>query len=206
MRTTREGKMKETRGRCEFCFCAIALFSCAVMSARCGDGGGGNEDVTQDPDALEDPHGEDTQAEVPHDPTAEEAAADPQVEDPAAEDAAVEETATDTVEEDAAADPNEEDGTGPACAALGGVCTDYRWGLCPTGLEPAAGTPHSDCPMEGWCCVDAPASPCSDESNYDCVAGTFCEDLGDEWGPCWGTPPESYDCEAGRVCCMDICW
>jgi len=90
----------------------------------------------------------------------------------------------------------------PDCDSASGVCTNARWELCPLGLEPVDPDPNRDCPgspgAQGWCCVDAPPSTCSDESPGNCVVGDSCED-------CWMDLP-GYDCEDGRVCCQDGCW
>jgi len=93
-------------------------------------------------------------------------------------------------------------GSSPLCDAVLGICTPVRWELCPAGLEPVDPDPHKDCPgasesIQGWCCVDAPPSSCSDDSTGDCVVGSSCKD-------CYGPLP-GYSCEQGRVCCVDIC-
>lgn len=89
----------------------------------------------------------------------------------------------------------------PECAAVSGICTDTRWELCPSGMEPVDPDPNQDCPgdggTQGWCCVDAPPSTCSDDSSGNCIVGSTCEG-------CWADVP-GYDCEDGRVCCQDIC-
>jgi hypothetical protein len=94
------------------------------------------------------------------------------------------------------------------CADLGGVCTDARWGVCPTGMEIyALGTDQLGCEnnADGWCCVDAPASTCADGINGKrgmCVpgecSGCFAAVIGNDRDL---TPT----CEAGRSCCVDIC-
>ncbi len=89
----------------------------------------------------------------------------------------------------------------PLCTAVGGTCTEERWILCPVGTEPIDPDPHQDCGSNlgsgGWCCVDAPPSTCSDSSYANCIAGTKCEG-------CWASV-QDLSCEAGRVCCTDIC-
>jgi hypothetical protein len=107
---------------------------------------------------------------------------------------------------DGAADADEgmdADTATSACGAAGGTCTDSRWNLCPVGTEPIDPDPHQDCGSgtgtDGWCCVDAPASTCSDAAGVNCVVGTECIGC---WGPAENT---SLTCEAGRVCCTDIC-
>lgn len=89
----------------------------------------------------------------------------------------------------------------PECAAVSGICTDARWMLCPSGMEPVDPDPNQDCPgdggTQGWCCVDAPPSTCSDDSSGNCIVGSTCDG-------CWADVP-NYDCEYGRVCCQDIC-
>jgi hypothetical protein len=88
----------------------------------------------------------------------------------------------------------------PTCAAAGGVCSTYRWVLCPAHFEPIGlGDGHLDCRSDGWCCVAAPPSPCSDESAGNCVPGDACTH-------CWRAAPGSPACESGRVCCLDNCW
>ena len=90
----------------------------------------------------------------------------------------------------------------PECAAVDGICTDARWELCPNGTEPVDPNPNRDCPggegAQGWCCVDAPPSTCSDDSSGNCIVGDSCEG-------CWAEV-QGYDCEDGRVCCEDICF
>jgi hypothetical protein len=87
----------------------------------------------------------------------------------------------------------------PRCEARGGTCTEYRWVVCPVGTEPAAGEGHEDCPGGGWCCVPAPSSTCSSSGYTNCVEGERCTG-------CWAAPDDtSLTCEAGRVCCLDIC-
>ncbi|MBN1771450.1 MAG: hypothetical protein JXB32_09325 [Deltaproteobacteria bacterium] len=87
----------------------------------------------------------------------------------------------------------------PACAARGGTCTEYRWVICPAGTEPAPTEAHEDCPGGGWCCVPAPTSTCSSSGYANCVEGERCTE-------CWAAPDDTtLTCEAGRVCCLDIC-
>ena len=91
----------------------------------------------------------------------------------------------------------------PLCSAAGGTCTEQRWHLCPVGTEPVDPDPHRDCGSgtgtDGWCCVDAPPSTCSDAAGVNCVVGTECTG-------CWGPPGDtSLTCEAGRICCTDVC-
>ena len=88
----------------------------------------------------------------------------------------------------------------PQCLAAGGSCTQYRFILCPKGKEPVDPNPHQDCDNEGWCCVAAPSSTCSDQApTVNCIAGTRCEGC---WAPARN---RSFTCEQGRVCCMDTC-
>jgi hypothetical protein len=88
----------------------------------------------------------------------------------------------------------------PTCGAAGGVCSTYRWVLCPAHYEPVGlGDGHLDCRSDGWCCVPAPPSPCSDESAGNCVPGDTCT-------RCWRAAPGAPACETGRVCCVDNCW
>ncbi|MFH1130225.1 MAG: hypothetical protein V1754_02755 [Pseudomonadota bacterium] len=91
--------------------------------------------------------------------------------------------------------------TPPGCKAAGGTCTEARWVICGVGLEPVDPDPHRDCgsgsSIAGWCCVPAPTSTCSSDPGGNCVVGTACTG-------CWGTVA-GLTCEAGRVCCSDIC-
>jgi hypothetical protein len=90
----------------------------------------------------------------------------------------------------------------PKCTAKGGICTPHRWVLCPVNTEPIHPDPHQDCGQPGaggWCCVSAPPSTCSAAPGVNCVHGSQCTG-------CWDTPSDtSLTCEAGRVCCEDIC-
>jgi hypothetical protein len=189
-----------TPGRIPWIAGSLLLTAALVFGAGACNGGGGEEDAAEDEpaadveqdDAAQDPAADDG---APPDPV-EDPAPDP-VEDPA--DVQEDEPPADTAEDETAASPE--------CEAAGGVCSGARWELCASGLEPLGSDPHSDCPMEGWCCVDAPAGSCSDESDYNCVEGTRCEDIDNEaWGNCWGTPDGTYECEDGRICCMDVCY
>lgn len=166
-----------------------------VFGTGACNGGGGEEDAAQDDDPAVDVEQDDGAVDDggPPDPVEEDPAPDPQ-EDP--------------VEDEPPADtPADESETSPQCESAGGTCSGSRWELCGSGLEPLGSDPHSECPMEGWCCVDAPAGSCSDESPYNCVEGTRCEDIDNEdWGNCWGTPDGDYECEDGRICCMDVCY
>lgn len=92
-----------------------------------------------------------------------------------------------------------ETGLYPLCEARGGSCTEWRWVICPAGTEPAPTEAHEDCPGGGWCCVPAPTSSCSASGYTNCVEGERCTG-------CWAAPDDtSLACEAGRVCCYDIC-
>ena len=90
------------------------------------------------------------------------------------------------------------DGTFPKCTAVSGKCTEQRWIVCPVNTEPVDPDPHQDCGA-GWCCVAAPASTCSASGSTNCVVGATCTGC---WGPATNS---SLSCEAGRVCCEDIC-
>lgn len=174
---------------CRFVF--LPALGALIVFAGCNGDGNGENDTVEEQDAPPDIQEDDVQIDTPVDPGEDEVLTDPAEEDPQA----------DEVEEDT---PEEEAGGYPECEGVGGACTDARWELCPPGTEPLGTDPRSDCP--GWCCVDAPPSTCSDDSSYNCVIGTRCEDIsGDDWGACWGTPDGAYECEDGRVCCMDVC-
>ena len=88
-----------------------------------------------------------------------------------------------------------------ACATAGGLlCTPVRWEICPAGTEPLGGADsHLGCGLSGsgWCCQLAPASTCSQSGQGNCVPGVSCTG-------CWGAVP-GLACEAGRVCCEDVC-
>ena len=90
------------------------------------------------------------------------------------------------------------DGSFPQCAAVAGKCTPQRWIICPVNTEPADPDPHQDC-GSGWCCTAAPTSTCSASASTNCVVGTACVGC---WGPATNA---ALSCEAGRVCCEDIC-
>jgi hypothetical protein len=89
------------------------------------------------------------------------------------------------------------------CIDMGGVCTNTRWDRCPLGTEPnSLGTDQLGCENQsgGWCCVDGPPSTCADSAQGGmCVPGDKCTG-------CFAAHPDSsLTCEAGRVCCVDIC-
>ena len=92
------------------------------------------------------------------------------------------------------------DGGAPTtiCASAGGLlCTPYRWEICPAGTEPVAGAdPHLGCGQGGWCCGAAPPSTCSQSGSGNCVPGACTG--------CWAAVA-GLTCEAGRVCCQDVC-
>ena len=100
--------------------------------------------------------------------------------------------------------------TGDECAAfpqkcfdIGGVCTPERWALCPRGMEIyALGSDQLGCEnnWDGWCCVDAPPSTCADSPHGGmCVPG--------ECSGCFAPVSDpSLTCEAGRSCCVDMCY
>jgi hypothetical protein len=180
----------------------VLLAAAAVLAAGCGGNGGGQSDA--DTEGPEDVVQDEAEIDVTPDPQPDDPPPDEATPDPAEDEAGEPQEDPDVVQDDG---PGEE--VFPECEAAGGVCTPWRWELCPSGLEPYAADPHSDCPGEGstgWCCVDAPPSSCSDDSGYNCVVGTRCEDIsGDLWGNCWGTPDGVWTCEDGRICCMDVC-
>jgi hypothetical protein len=89
------------------------------------------------------------------------------------------------------------------CAEIGGVCTLSRWGRCPVGTEPYSLSSNQfgcEAYEDGWCCVDAPSSPCADSPGGGmCVPGDRCTG-------CFAAHPDpSMTCESGRVCCVDVC-
>jgi hypothetical protein len=108
-------------------------------------------------------------------------------------------TSLDLGELDTSTDKPGSETAAPGCAAAGGTCSPSRWEICPKRYEPIdQGTGHVDCPIDGWCCVPAPSSPCSDQGAGNCVVGDSCTGC---WAPAPGTPA----CESGRVCCVDMC-
>lgn len=89
------------------------------------------------------------------------------------------------------------------CAVLGGICALSRWTRCPAGTEPySASGDQLGCEVynDGWCCVDAPPSPCADSAKGGmCVPGDKCT------GCFTAHEDPAMTCETGRVCCVDIC-
>jgi len=86
----------------------------------------------------------------------------------------------------------------PKCTTLGGICRQHHWEICPVNMEPVYPDPHQDCGA-GLCCVQAPASTCSSSGSANCFYGSACTG-------CWASPRNaSLTCEAGRVCCENIC-
>ncbi len=90
------------------------------------------------------------------------------------------------------------------CDEVGGVCTGTRWEMCPPGTEPyddPFGEPELGCGMmgDGYCCVKAPPSSCSEQEGVMCLSGDTCEG-------CFSEPfDNSLTCQPGRVCCQYIC-
>jgi len=107
---------------------------------------------------------------------------------------------------DADADSDIPDGGIPPtdeCVAAGGrLCTEVRWEVCPPGTEPIddpdahRGCGQASSGIAGWCCQNAPKSPCTSSAGHTCVPGT-CQG-------CWGSVPD-LACESGRSCCTDMC-
>lgn len=90
------------------------------------------------------------------------------------------------------------------CVDLGGVCTESRWLPCPRGMEIRSLEDQGGCEKkwDGWCCIPAPPSTCSDEGSGVCVPGecTGC------FAPVSEHLPKPYPtCEAGHSCCVDVC-
>jgi hypothetical protein len=90
--------------------------------------------------------------------------------------------------------------SGP-CAGQGGFCSGGSELLCPWGYEPLASRPHRNCANDGWCCLVAPYSECTDSGEANCFEGTSCTAV----DGCLGDPTTAYTCETGRVCCVDTC-
>lgn len=91
--------------------------------------------------------------------------------------------------------------THPQCIGVGGFCSGGFSLLCPWGYEPSGSRPHGHCADDGWCCVPAPYSECTDSGVANCFTGATCSDV----DTCLGPPSTTYSCESGRVCCVDIC-
>jgi hypothetical protein len=90
------------------------------------------------------------------------------------------------------------------CVDVGGECTQERWEMCPPGTElyDDTGTPEKILcgnAGTGHCCVDAPPSPCSEAQGVMCLPGNTCE------GCFSAVQDKGLTCEAGRVCCFDLC-
>lgn len=94
-------------------------------------------------------------------------------------------------------------GTHPQCRGLGGFCSGGSAILCPWGYEPVEhDDPSRRCDGDGWCCVVAPYSECTDSGTANCVWATSCAEAP---GGCWGDATPTMTCESGRVCCVDTC-
>jgi hypothetical protein len=87
------------------------------------------------------------------------------------------------------------------CSDFEGFCSGGSDLLCPWGYEPIERRPHGNCLNDGWCCVVAPYSECTDSGEANCFDGTTCTGV----DGCLGDPPTAYACEEGRVCCVDVC-
>jgi hypothetical protein len=91
--------------------------------------------------------------------------------------------------------------TSSQCDRAGGFCSGGSELLCPWGYEPLVSRPHRNCLNDGWCCIVAPYSECTDSGEANCFAGTTCTGV----DGCLGDPTTAYTCETDRVCCVDIC-
>lgn len=91
--------------------------------------------------------------------------------------------------------------TAGPCAGQGGFCSGGSELLCPWGYEPLASRPHRNCASDGWCCIVAPYSECTDSGEANCFEGSTCTGV----DGCLGDPTTAYTCETGRVCCVDTC-
>lgn len=87
------------------------------------------------------------------------------------------------------------------CNDFGGFCSGGSDMLCPWGYEPLERRPHGNCAHDGWCCIVAPYSECTDSGAANCFDGTDCSGV----DGCLGDSPTPYECEPDRVCCVDIC-
>lgn len=86
----------------------------------------------------------------------------------------------------------------PLCAAAGGGCTIERWDICPAGFAPATPNASLDC-GNGYCCVPAPTSTCTQDPGTNCLPGKQCPG-------CWGAPTDTtLTCPSDQVCCAYIC-
>jgi len=178
----------------------VSLFLCLVI-VSCGDV------KTGDPDASDAP------ADVPEDTTVDTAPdatpdatpdgspdADPDP-DPDAEDAP-EDLPSDTADEWPTENPTDwPHPTSGQCLGQGGFCSGGSELLCPWGYEPVGHRPHRGCASDGWCCIVAPYSECTDSGEANCFEGTTCTGV----DGCLGDPTTAYTCETDRVCCVDVC-
>ena len=184
----------------------VALVLCLIVAA-CGDvktgdppdGSDAPEDTPEETTTDPAPDGTpDVEPDPTPDPTPD---PDPDVEVDVEEDAPV----------DAGADLPDGWPTGPPtdwphptstqCDRAAGFCSGGSELLCPWGYEPLETRPHRNCANDGWCCIVAPYSECTDSSEANCFAGTSCSGV----DGCLGDPTTAYTCETGRVCCVDIC-
>ena len=93
------------------------------------------------------------------------------------------------------------------CSDWGGVCTANRWSTCPRGMEIRSLEDQGGCEnnWDGWCCVDAPPSSCSDVGPGVCVPGECKGCFAPVSDPEFRLPKPYPTCEAGRSCCLDLC-
>lgn len=93
------------------------------------------------------------------------------------------------------------------CVDLGGVCTPNRWSTCPLGMEIRSLGDQGGCEKnwDGWCCVDAPPSSCSDVGPGVCVPGECKGCFFPVSDPEFSLPKPYPTCESGRSCCLDLC-
>jgi hypothetical protein len=172
------------------------------LVAACGDVD------TKDPDASDVPV--DMPVDTTADPTPDgtpdatpDALPDP---DPDVEPEVVEDAPTDTPSELPPGWPTENPTDWPhpvsgQCDDFGGFCSGGSELLCPWGYEPIERRPHGNCAHDGWCCIVAPYSECTDSGEANCFDGTSCAAV----DGCLGDPTTAYECETDRVCCVDIC-
>ncbi len=91
----------------------------------------------------------------------------------------------------------------PQCRGQGGFCSGGSAILCPWGYEPLRSSdPVRRCDYDGWCCIVAAYSECTDSGTASCFFATACSGV---LGGCLIDATPAMDCETGRVCCVDSC-
>ncbi len=88
------------------------------------------------------------------------------------------------------------------CTTQGGFCSGGISLPCPAGYEPLSASAHRHCDANGWCCIPAAYSPCSESGTGNCMPAVSCAMAEDG---CWTDPAAPLECEAYRVCCENAC-